>query len=646
MNSSLSIKVEFFSKAASAFAVAVSSLVLLGWIFNVSILKTVFPGLVEMKANTALGIALSGISLWLLQRDGINRQRRRLAQTAALLVILLGLLTLSQYFWGWNLGIDQLLFKDPSGALQTLIPGRPSPQTSLNFVLVGFALLLLDLKTRHGRRPAEFLALAVVFVSLVGLIGHLYRITAFYSISPYTGMALHTALSFMALSIGLFFARPDEGWMAAITSDHIGGEMVRLLLPAAIGVPIILGWLRLLGQKGGLYDTEFGVALLVVLTGVSFGLLIGWTASTLDQTDAERKQAEEKFRVVAETANDAIVTADVRGNITYFNKGAERMFGYSASDVIGQPLALLMPERFHDAHRQGFRRFLSTGEAHVVGKTVELVGRRKRGEEFPLELSLASWSVGGAIFFTGILRDISARKQAEENLKDYAARIEAVNKELEAFSYSVSHDLRAPLRHVDGFSQILLEDYAEKLDEQGRRYLQQVREASQQMAQLIDDLLNLSRVTRTELRREVVDLSQMAEQIAEMLKKTQSDRVVEFVVEKGLAAEGDPRLLRVLLDNLLGNAWKYTGKRPWARIEFGRTMRDGKTAYFVRDNGAGFDMAYAHKLFGVFQRLHSLSEFPGTGIGLVTVQRIIHRHEGQVWAEGAVDQGATFYFTL
>ncbi len=243
-------------------------------------------------------------------------------------------------------------------------------------------------------------------------------------------------------------------------------------------------------------------------------------------------------------------------------------------------------------------------------------------------------------------KDITERKQAEENLKNYATRLEAVNKELEAFSYSVSHDLRAPLRHVDGFSQILLEDYADKLDEPGRRYLQQVREASQQMAQLIDDLLNLSRVTRTEIRREPVDLSQIAEQIAEGLKKTQSGRIVEFMIEKGLTTEGDPRLLRVLLDNLFGNAWKYTGKRPQARIEFGRTMRDGKAAYFVRDNGAGFDMAYAHKLFGVFQRLHTLSEFPGTGIGLVTVQRIVHRHEGQVWAEGAVDQGAIFYFTL
>ena len=227
-----------------------------------------------------------------------------------------------------------------------------------------------------------------------------------------------------------------------------------------------------------------------------------------------------------------------------------------------------------------------------------------------------------------------------------ANELERANKELEAFSYSVSHDLRAPLRHVDGFSQILLEDYGEKLDEEGRRYLQQVREASQQMAQLIDDLLNLSRVTRTELRKEPVDLSQMSEQIAETLKKTEPDRKAEFVIERGLVTEGDARLLRVLLDNLLGNAWKYAGKKDLAKIEFGQTTRDGQTVYHVRDNGAGFDMTYVHKLFGVFQRLHPLSDFPGTGIGLGTVQRIVHRHGGQVWAESVVGQGATFYFTL
>jgi signal transduction histidine kinase len=222
----------------------------------------------------------------------------------------------------------------------------------------------------------------------------------------------------------------------------------------------------------------------------------------------------------------------------------------------------------------------------------------------------------------------------------------AVNKELEAFSYSVSHDLRAPLRSIDGFSQALVEDYPDKLDEQGKNYLQRVRANTQRMGELIDDLLKLSRVTRSEMKLEMVDLSTLAQSIATEVQKTRPERQVELVITPGLSAKGDEHLLRLLLENLLGNAWKFTGKLSRARIEFGSTQVDGKQAFFVRDDGAGFDMTYVDRLFAPFQRLHSVGEFPGSGIGLATVQRIINRHDGRVWAEGEIEKGATFYFTL
>jgi len=226
------------------------------------------------------------------------------------------------------------------------------------------------------------------------------------------------------------------------------------------------------------------------------------------------------------------------------------------------------------------------------------------------------------------------------------AQLEAANKELEAFSYSVSHDLRAPLRSIDGFSQALQEDYTARLDEEGRSHLRRVRAATQRMAHLIDDLLHLARVSRAELRSAPVDLSAVAQGVVAELRQREPRRAVEFVCVDQARVRGDPALLRVLLENLLGNAWKFTAQRRPARIEFGVSQQDGATAYFVRDNGAGFDMSYADKLFGAFQRLHSAKEFEGTGIGLATVQRIIHRHGGRVWAESAVDQGATFYFTV
>ena len=236
----------------------------------------------------------------------------------------------------------------------------------------------------------------------------------------------------------------------------------------------------------------------------------------------------------------------------------------------------------------------------------------------------------------------------ERRVRQRTAELEAVNHELEAFSYSVAHDLRAPLRRIDGFSQTLLEDYGERLDDAGRQNLRRVREAAQHMARLIDDLLELSRVTRSALQRGHVDLSALTQAVVNTLQAAEPGRQVEVVVEAGLIVEGDNRLLAIVMENLVGNSWKFTRKRADPRIEIGahQGWSDRPTAYFVRDNGAGFDMAYVSKLFGVFQRLHTETDFEGTGIGLATVQRIVQRHGGRIWAEGAVDRGATFSFTL
>jgi light-regulated signal transduction histidine kinase (bacteriophytochrome) len=237
-------------------------------------------------------------------------------------------------------------------------------------------------------------------------------------------------------------------------------------------------------------------------------------------------------------------------------------------------------------------------------------------------------------------------EKLSEQLVGRNVELEAANQELAAFSYSVSHDLRAPLRSIDGFSQALLEDYPEKLEEQGRDYLRRMRDASQRMAQLIDDILMLSRITRTEMKHETVDLTLLARSIAEELCGSQPDRRVNFIIPDGVAGRGDPQLLHQVLENLLGNAWKFTGRHESAKIEFGASVIDDKLAYFVRDNGAGFDTMYKDKLFVPSQRLHSPDEFAGTGIGLSIVQRIINRHGGKVWADGKIGQGATFYFTL
>jgi light-regulated signal transduction histidine kinase (bacteriophytochrome) len=257
------------------------------------------------------------------------------------------------------------------------------------------------------------------------------------------------------------------------------------------------------------------------------------------------------------------------------------------------------------------------------------------------------------VLVISIIRDITERKRTDERIKtlneDLARRVAelaAVNRELEAFSYSVSHDLRAPLRGIDGFSQALLEDYEAALDEQGKDYLRRIRAATRRMADLIDDLLNLSRVTRREMRRERVDLSAIARAVAVQLQRADPDRRVEWIIADGIIASGDDSLLRLALENLLGNAWKFTRPRPHARVELGPAPEHGPAVYAVRDNGVGFDMTYADKLFGAFQRLHAAHEFPGTGIGLATVHRVVTRHGGRIWAEAEPGTGARFYFTL
>ena len=452
-------------------------------------------------------------------------------------------------------------------------------------------------------------------------------------------------------------AQHIKGYTAA---EILGQHFSRFYTPedAAAGRPAAA--LRA-AAAGGRYEeenwrvrkdgTRFWADVVITALRDEHGVLVGFAKVTRDLTERKRAEqalraSEERFRILAVTANDAILSADGDGNITYFNPGAERIFGFTAEEVSGRPLTTLMPERFRDAHRAGLARYVATGEPRVIGRTVELAGRRKDGTEFPLELSLATWKQGAEIAFTAIVRDITSRKAGEEQLRSYATQLEAANKELEAFSYSVSHDLRAPLRSLDGFSQALLEDYHARLDDTGRDFLQRVRAASQRMGTLIDDLLSLSRVTRGELQVAEVDLSALATALAAELQKSDPQRAVTFTIAPDLIARADAGLLRIVLQNLLANAWKFTGKRARAHVEVGAIAHDGRRAFFVRDDGAGFDMAYAAKLFGAFQRLHGAAEFPGSGIGLATVQRIIHRHGGEVWAEGAPDRGATFYFTL
>jgi PAS domain S-box-containing protein len=378
------------------------------------------------------------------------------------------------------------------------------------------------------------------------------------------------------------------------------------------------------------------------------GELVGYAEVLRDltkqrQAEAERRAQEERFRALARAMPDAIVTADQRGTISYANHAAAELFGVAAVDLVGQPLTELMPERMRGAHRAGLARLLATGQARILGRTIDLPALRSDGTELDVEMSLASWSARGELSFAAIIRDVSERKRIAATLEQRTEQLEAANRELEAFSYSVAHDLRAPLRGMSGFAEMLLEDHSAALDAEAIGYLTRIRMNTTRMAGLIDALLGLSRLSRSELQLQPVDLTAVARSVVRQLTMAEPDREVAAEVADGMRATADARLARTVLENLIGNAWKFTGRSRSPRIAVGSS--DGRT-FFVRDNGAGFDAARATKLFSPFERLHSADQFPGTGIGLATVQRIVHRHGGRIWAEARVDAGATFFFTL
>jgi PAS domain S-box-containing protein len=366
------------------------------------------------------------------------------------------------------------------------------------------------------------------------------------------------------------------------------------------------------------------------------------------------QESEAKYRRIVDTADEGIWMFGKDLITTFVNSRMAEMIGYRTGEIIGRPLTdFIFEEDVPEHQRKVENRF------HGKIEHYERRLRHKNGQVVWTQVSATpildeKQNFKGSF---GMITDITQRKKTEdairklnqeleERVADRTAQLESANKELEAFAYTVSHDLRAPLRGIDGFSQILLEEYQDRMDEQGKDYLNRVRSAAQRMAQLIDDLLNLSRISRSAMAIGQVDLSRMVREIADDLHKTSPERQVEFVIHEGIKAQGDARLLRIVFENLIGNAWKFTSKHPRAQIEFGRQQQKGTSVYFIRDDGAGFEMKYADKLFGAFQRLHTAKEFPGTGVGLATIQRIIHRHGGRVWAKGEVEKGAVFYFTI
>jgi PAS domain S-box-containing protein len=359
------------------------------------------------------------------------------------------------------------------------------------------------------------------------------------------------------------------------------------------------------------------------------------------------RERSEQMEVILNNAPTAVIVIGEDDKVMSWSVKAEHIFGWKSEEAVGQSLdELIIPRRFVKSHRQGLGHYLETGEGPILNRTTEVVALHRNGHEFPAELGVSAVISGGRKFFIGFVNDISARKNAEERLRRTNQSLENSNKELESFSYSVSHDLRAPLRAINGYTQLLTKEYGQLLDDRGQQMMGSVLKNVKKMGQLIDDLLALSRFGRAELKRGLVDMNRLVNNVIFEMGRQVETAGTKIEVKPLPPAMADPVLLTQVVTNLVSNAVKYSSRNENPRVEIGAKEEAGETVYYVMDNGAGFDMKFYDKLFGVFQRLHDASEYEGTGVGLAIVKRIIDRHDGRVWAEAEPGKGATFYFTI
>src|SRR5580700_4155060 len=664
-------RLRLYCQVSALTAMGIGLLVMFGWAFHVGALLSIFPGHVTMKVNTALGLAFAGVSLWLLLPGEPRTRRSQVARFFALVVVLIGAATLIEYFFGLNLGIDQLIFSDPLTSNGTSSPGRLAPTTATAFMAIGLALILLDSKSSRMRWTAQALSLWSALIAMMAINGYIYHAVVLSRIWLYTQVAVHTAIALLLLSGGVFFARPRRAIAGDLTGEGSGSLMARRLLPAVFLVPILLGWIALQGQFAGLYGAELGLALYATVSVLVFAVLVWSNARKMNGEYDQRSQAETdirqlntelegrvaertthlaemegRYRGLLEAAPDAMVVVNVGGDIVLLNLQAEKQFGYSRDELIGQKVKNIIPEGFAERIIADGTRSAAEALAQQIGTGIELIGRRKDRTEFPIEIMLSPLESAEGTLVTAAIRDISVRRAAEADLLQKIDQLNVSNEELGKFAYIASHDLQEPLRMVASYTQLLSRRYKGKLDAEADEFIAFAVDGANRMQRLIQDLLSYSRVGTK--GQELLDTSS-EEALQRALVNLRS-----AVEESGALVTHDP-LPTVLADgtqliqlfqNLIGNAIKYQ-KPGVPRVHISAVRNGAKQWTFsVKDNGLGIEPQYFEKIFGMFQRLHKREEFAGTGIGLAICKKIVERHGGRISVESQLGMGSTFKFAL
>jgi len=652
----------------SILTVALGLIVLFGWSLDIDILKRLLPGLVSMKANTAIAFILSGIALYLHTLRQLPPTALIIRCLCASLVLLLGLVTLSEYFFGWNAGIDQLLFAEPAGAILTSHPGRMSDITAINFALIGGALLLMEARLWMA---VQVISLVVAAITLLSIGGYLFGNLSLLQVGAATSIAAQTAAAFLMLSTGILMTTQSHVFMLwAREKAQIIGLTTSLVMLFFIFAAASYNFVQ---RDQASQHVEHTYEAIISMESFATSLTKflyhnrGYLISAEERQLFERKKHRDTL--VAEFSK-------IRQLISHDALHQERW--EALNKLVAQRLdrADLAVQLRREKGFEASVALVASGKGDVLLDTIEtkldeltdtertlLKDQQKIAET----VRYSSFFTLGALIFTSLLlllwvfrtsrHEMAERKLMEEKIHELnrglelrvierTTELEAANKDMESFSYSISHDLRAPLRAINGFSKILHEEYAGQLDDEGKRLLNVVGDNARKMGELIDDILAFSRAGRNEVEHSVIDMKKMVVGVWEELKPERAERDIQLELIALPPVDGDAAMIHQVVFNLLSNAVKFTQQHTTARIKVGGQVEGQETIYHVKDNGAGFNMQYANKLFGVFARLHGTDEFEGTGIGLAIVKRIITKHGGRVWAEGKVNEGATFYFAL
>ncbi len=622
-----------------------------------------------MKPNTALCLALAGMGLWLVARR-TGRRRGPVVIACGAVVVVVGLATLAEYAFGLDLRIDELLFEDLPNGVGTPAPGRMAPSTALCLVTAGALLVLLE---RHGRLgwPAQLAASGGMLLAFLNLVGYVYRVPVLNGYGQWTWMALHTALALMVLTLGIVAVSVDNGPARLFVTAGQTGLMLRRLIPTAVLVPFLLGWLRLSGQRLGVYGTELGTSLLVIAMVVLFVAVLLTTGRALARVEAERAAAlvelerragalaasqrrlqdsEDRLIQFLEGLPVGVFVVDASGKTVYANRYSLELLGHGIDpDARPEDLSKVYQayvagtDQLYPTERSGIRQALR-GEAGELDDVEVLTtnGRRPLWVQFtPIR------DQSGAVAYAlSSFIDVTEQRRAARQLAERAEELRQSNAELEQFAYVASHDLAEPLRTIAGYVELLARRYQGRLDAEADRFIGHVVDGCTRMRSLIEGLLAYSRVGRSEQQLTEVDCDLVVADILANLENRLDEAEATVEVDALPTVRGNALQLAQLFQNLVTNAVKFArpGTPPRVRIS---ACRDGtRWRFLVADNGIGIEPPYRERIFGMFQRLHTRDAYPGTGIGLAICKRIVQAHGGVVWVDDNPGGGTRFWFTL